>query len=121
MKLSGGISGFIQDEQGFTAIELITVILIIGILLASVFAKYHDVKIGVSTTVCHTNQLALEKAETLYYTNCVLQRTTGHYATEIIDLVPYLVDRAIPHCPEDGTYILQEDGHAICSLPAHQR
>jgi len=109
----------IRSENGFTFVELITVIVIIGILALSVSAKYTDLSDKAERTACLTNQLALESAQRIYYAKNACKQNTGSYAGNISDLLPFLNNNTQPKCPAGGTYILHANGSISCTDAKH--
>ena len=107
-------------EKGFTFVELIVVLVIISILVAVSGSKFIDLSNSAQTGACRANQLALETAQTMYYTENTLQGN-GHYAESFDELIPYLQNEIIPVCPGDGVYQILPDGKINCSIAKHNR
>ncbi len=109
-----------QNEKGTTLIEMVVIILIIGILAAVTYARYQDLTSSTQTVACRANQALLEAACILYYTERAFG-PHGSYPSDIDEVIPYLVEEALPVCPGGGTYITSGDGVVRCSLPEHSR
>ncbi len=107
-------------ERGFTFVELIVVIVIISILVAISATRFIDLSNSAKTGACRTNQLALETAQTMYYTENTLNGN-GHYAESFNELIHYLLDETIPVCAGDGVYQILSDGKIACSITNHNR
>ena len=107
-----------KNEEGFTFIELVTTLVIIGILASAALARYLDLNQVAKAHTCIGNQIALETAQTLYYTECYLNGD-GHYADELDQLAPYLNNNLLPYCPSGGEYIILPAGVVECSLDEH--
>lgn len=109
------------DQDGFSLMELILAILIIGLLATVATARYINLSHAAKTAVCKTNQMSLESAQRLYYAKNALDGT-GTYASDINDLLPYMSSTTPVACPEPaGQLQIFPDGTATCVLAEHKR
>ncbi len=118
---SRGINSNNRDSNlGFTLVELIVTLVIVGILATAALMQFIDLSHSAQAAACVTNQLSLETAQTMYYTTNYLSGN-AHYAESIDDLVPFLKDEKTPQCPSGGTYQLLSDGKVTCTISDHKR
>ena len=109
-------------EVGFTLLELIIAITIIGILSAVVYAKYINLSHSAKAATCKANQLTLETAQRMFYAKRCAEGLPGAYAEDKAELEEFLLPRYIPECTEDGgEIILLPNGVISCTLPSHAR
>ena len=121
MKRLSSSNRLFKQQHGFTLVELIMIIVVLGILVLSVTAKYKDLSDGAERATCIANQLSLEQAQTLFYSNCLTSGNAGHYADNLNDLIPFISGGKIPECPGGGTYSLLSAGKISCSKAEHNR
>jgi len=65
----------LSNKQGFTLVELVIVIVIIGILAAIAIPKFADLSDSAKVAACKQNQEAVESACTIYYANSAMAGT----------------------------------------------
>ena len=106
------------NMEGFTLIEIILVIVIMGIMATAVAARYIDFAKSIHATACNSNQITLETAQCIYYVEKALV-DEGEYADNLESLRTYLKNEELPECPGGGSYILLDQGCVTCSLPEH--
>jgi type II secretory pathway pseudopilin PulG len=110
------------DEQGFSLVELIFIIILIGIMSAVSVTRYINLSDEAKTAVCKTHQMMLESAQTIYFTDQIIKNSrTIHYATDLDDLAPFISDNLIPTCPSGFHYEIQPEGKIRCPNPDHRR
>ena len=109
-----------KSESGFTIVELIITIVILGILATSIIMRSIDLSHTAQAAACRSNQLTLESAQMFYFTRSTLS-SNGVYATSLDELAPYLINNEVPHCPGNGTYRLLSAGRVECTDPQHHR
>ncbi|HEX9935374.1 MAG TPA: prepilin-type N-terminal cleavage/methylation domain-containing protein [bacterium] len=110
------------SKVGFTLLELVLAITIVGILSAVAYAKYINLSHSAKTATCKANQMTLESAQRMFYAKRCAAGLPGAYAEDKADLEEFLLPRYIPECTEDGgEIILLPNGAVSCSLPSHAR
>lgn len=102
----------VRNQKGFTIMELMIVIVIIGILIAIAVPAYNNFTARARTSACQSNQRTLESADGLLFAD------TGAHATAAADLVPYLNNAATITCPSGGTYSFAA-GVVSCTVAGH--
>lgn len=105
----------IRSISGFTLLELMIVVIIIGILLAIAIPVYRNIVSTVERSTCQANVRIIEGAAVQYW------HGHGKYPDNLNQLVSPAYLQAIPVCPEGGSYSYDKDsGIAECSKAAHR-
>lgn len=111
-----------NNQRGFTLIELIMVIVILGILAAIAVPKFVDLSDGAKSAKCKANQAAVEAAASIAYADSALSGNPV-FPTELSATM--FRNGQIPTCPYDGDAIAYDNttGTASCpnNLAEHQR
>ena len=108
-----------QDQKGFTLVELMVVVVILGILVAIAVPLYNAQTEKAKKATCFANQRMIESA--------VVQYTSDNDGEEITDvdniefLNDYFQGDAAPTCPsatgeEAGSGYSIEDGKVTCTV-----
>ena len=86
-----------RKQEGFTLVELMVVVLIIGILVAIAIPVFNSAKENAQKKSCFANQRTIEGAAQTY----AADDPTGAMPAAVSDLVPtYIKDT--PGCPAGG-------------------
>lgn len=109
-----------KNERGFTIMELLVVIVIIGVLAAIGVPAYNNLTERARTTACNANKRTLEAAAGMYYAD------TGNYPADKSapeswldpNSKPYIDNAASFECPKDnGKYSWDVSKKAVvCSV-----
>ncbi len=99
------------SEDGFTLIELMVVILIIGILVAIAVPVFFSARSQGEIATCQDNLRTIDGVVSQY------SARHGDWPTDISQLEPEFL-REIPACPAGGVYSLSSTNPpwALCSI-----
>ena len=104
-----------RKEEGFTLVELMVVVLIIGILIAIAIPVFNAAKANAQKKSCWANQRTLEGAAETYQADSG-NLPSGTTIAAGTWAVPTYVKSA-PYCPTGGTgayYTLDSSGTVTC-------
>ena len=111
-----------KNQSGFTVIELITIIVIIGLLAGVAIPKFVDVSDSGQAARCKSNQAAVEAAAAIAYAD---NAVAGNAQFPTALTASMFRHNKIPTCPFDGSNIHyhKSTGTAYCpnKVPDHAR
>ena len=108
-----------RNDKGFTLVELIMVIVIIGILAAVAVPKFVNLTGSANSAKCAANRGAINSSVAMTYSAMVAANpaNAGWVGTatmaNVVDSM--FATGSIPTCPNTGTYTLT-NGQVSCSI-----
>jgi type II secretion system protein G len=110
-----------RDQRGFTLMELMIVIVIIGVLAAIGIPAYNNYVDKARAAACQSNRRSIATALGLYYAE------KGEYTSTLSDLDVYLDNRKDLKCPmqdedDDDYYSINIDANTgkVAIICSHQ-
>ncbi|MCK4546589.1 MAG: prepilin-type N-terminal cleavage/methylation domain-containing protein [Candidatus Eisenbacteria sp.] len=97
-----------SDNRGFTLIELVMIIVVIGILAAVAVPKYASISTDAERATCHGKQGAIHAAIAIYY--------ASHRELADSLMTDMFASGVIPTCPGSGTMVYTPAGDSTYTL-----
>ena len=107
-----------EKQKGFTLIELIMVIVILGVLAAAAIPKYVSLKEQTELALCNSNRGAIESVCLIHYAEKALEDGEGWFPTNPEDPI-YYANGVSPLCPSGGFYTYDWDTGKITDCSVH--
>ena len=96
-------------RKGFTLVEVILVVVIVGILAAIVIPRITYTRAQAQRAACDANVAALNAQIELYH----VQEPSGNWPAALGDLITADYIDAIPVCPYNTTYSYDTTSHRV--------
>lgn len=103
-----------KKDNGFTLVELMVVVVILGILVAIAVPALNSSVDRSRMTACQSNERTISGAAAQFWHN------NDRYPVDIDELITSSYLEFNPTCPDGGTYVYDDaTGTVDCSLATH--
>lgn len=109
---------FLNKKSGFTLIEIMIVVVILGMLLSIAIPSYFKARKTAYARTCSNNLRLIEGAKQIW--GVENGKTPTDVPTEADLIGPSLYLKVMPRCPAGGVYSFNSIGeYPNCSIPEH--
>ena len=106
-----------RNPKGFSLVEVLIVVVVLGILSAIAIPRYMDTKDQSQKNACRTNLTTIDNIIEEYHSK------TGFWTNQLTDITENTAHfpDGPPACPDGGTYSINESTNRVqCSLAASE-
>jgi prepilin-type N-terminal cleavage/methylation domain-containing protein len=112
------LTRFRAKQKGFTLVEILIVVAIMGLLVAIAVPNYVKTRTNAQRQVCIENLAQIEAAKQMW--GVEVGRGNGDVPTDADLIGPVLYLKKEPLCPAQGTYDFRAIGtNAVCTVTGH--
>ena len=112
----GRLHAKLSDERGFSLLELMVVLLVVGILLLIAVASFRPASASAAAASCKHNQHLLNEATSMF-----TSMNGGVPPVTLEQVRDYVKDfDKVITCPTDNTTLAYDAATGTCSCPNHQ-
>lgn len=104
---------FMKNKKGFTLVELMVVVVILGILVAIAVPVYNNVSANAQQRACHANLRTIDGAKSAW--QMAVPTRANQAPGNDADFLAMFNDGAIPTCPTGGAYTIPGNAQSTCA------
>ena len=111
-------SRFRASRRGFTLLEILIVVAVLGILVGMAFPNFLKSRTNAQKQICIENLSQIESAKQIWGVETAKKDGDAPEDTDLFGVTLYMKKR--PDCPAGGEYNLTAVGrNATCTIPGH--